>query len=207
MTLISIVNNKGGSSKSSTAIHLAQFVINQGYSLAFIDCDRQESSAKWLEALELDIPVHCVTHVDEFEDIALDLVHEYDCVVVDTPSNDEEIQRAAIALSDYVFVPTQASSLDLDGCLSTVKKIKLARKKNRDSNIEAFLFLTRITKNSRVLQEAIEYCKELEHIKFLDTAIPNTVRLSGLMDEGKTAYQLPQQDLAELYTTIFSEVL
>lgn len=205
MTLISIVNNKGGSSKTTTAIHLARFIINQGYSLAFIDCDNQMSSSEWLKSMNLGAKIVATNDVDDFEDMAIDLSEEFDCVVVDTPANAEDIQRVAIGLSDFVLVPTQPTHLDLAGCSSTIKKIKVARK--RASNLEAYIFLTRVINNSNIKKASLDYISELEGITALDIAIPQTVRIAELSNSQKTAYDLPKKDLAKLYDQLFEVVL
>jgi len=131
-------NEKGGSGKSTTAMHVAVALLHAGQRVATIDLDsRQKSLTRYLEhrrawasraGIELRVPVHfCVgrgatLRLDENEAIefegfaqAIEAVeHIHDFVVVDTPGTDGYLTRLAHAVADTLITPLNDSFVDLD---------------------------------------------------------------------------------------------
>src|SRR5258708_22340379 len=105
-------NEKGGSGKSTVAMHIAVALLKAGQRVATIDLDsRQKSFTHYIDnrrtwakraRLELTIPVHfCVAHgstlkLDEneaiefagFAEAVASVEHTHDFIVVDTPGTD-----------------------------------------------------------------------------------------------------------------------
>ena len=48
MTIIAVANSKGGVGKSTTAVHLAAWLYEQGHTVTLADCDTQQSSSEWI---------------------------------------------------------------------------------------------------------------------------------------------------------------
>jgi len=131
-------NEKGGSGKSTTAMHVAVALMNVGQRVATIDLDsRQKSFTHYIEnrriwakraRLDLKIPVHfCVTRgstlkLDENEAIefagfaeAVSAVEEtHDFIVVDTPGADTYLMRLAHSMADTLITPLNDSFVDFD---------------------------------------------------------------------------------------------
>src|SRR5262245_7756644 len=131
-------NEKGGSGKSTTAMHVAVALINVGQRVATIDLDsRQKSFTHYIEnrrdwakraGVELKVPVHfCVARgstlkLDENEAIeftgfaeAVGAVEQsHDFVVVDTPGTDSYLTRLAHSMADTLITPLNDSFVDFD---------------------------------------------------------------------------------------------
>jgi chromosome partitioning protein len=131
-------NEKGGSGKSTTAMHVAVALMNVGQRVATIDLDsRQRSLTRYLENrrawarhahLDLKVPMHfCVARgsalkLDENEAIefagfaeAVGAVEQsHDFVVVDTPGTDSYLTRLAHSMADTLITPLNDSFVDLD---------------------------------------------------------------------------------------------
>jgi chromosome partitioning protein len=131
-------NEKGGSGKSTTAMHIAAALMNVGQRVATIDLDpRQKTLTHYIEhrrawaeraAIDLKIPSHfCIVRgstlkLDENEAIefsdfaeALSAVEQaYDFVVVDTPGTDSYLMRLAHAMADTLITPLNDSFVDFD---------------------------------------------------------------------------------------------
>jgi len=131
-------NEKGGSGKSTTAMHVAVALMNVGQRVATIDLDsRQKSFTHYIEnrriwakrnGLDLKVPVHfCVARgsalrLDENEAIefssfaeavtAVEQSHEF--VVVDTPGTDSYLTRLAHSMADTLITPLNDSFVDFD---------------------------------------------------------------------------------------------
>ena len=131
-------NEKGGSGKSTTAMHVAIALTLMGQRVATIDLDsRQKSFTRYIDnrrawarqaRLNLKLPVHfCVARgttlkLDENESIefagfaeAVSAVERsHDFVVVDTPGTDSYLTRLAHSMADTLITPLNDSFLDLD---------------------------------------------------------------------------------------------
>lgn len=131
-------NEKGGSGKSTTAMHVAVALMKAGQRVASIDLDsRQKSFTHYIEhrrawarhaGLDLEVPVHfCVTRgdglkVDENENVEFEsfaaavtrIEHTHDFVVIDTPGTDNYLMRLAHSMADTLITPLNDSFLDFD---------------------------------------------------------------------------------------------
>ena len=136
--VIVVGNEKGGSGKSTIAIHVAIALLKAGQRVATIDLDcRQKSLSRFVEnraawsaarGLNLEMPTHhCVTRseglrVDENEaaefDNFIDKVsvseHAHDFIVIDTPGSDSYLMRLAHAMADTLITPLNDSFVDFD---------------------------------------------------------------------------------------------
>src|SRR5215467_955216 len=110
--VIVLGNEKGGSGKSTTAMHIAVALLKAGQRVATIDLDsRQRTLTKYVEnrrswarraRIELELPTHYHVrrgegaHVDEnestefagFAEAITAAEHRHDFVVIDTPATD-----------------------------------------------------------------------------------------------------------------------
>jgi chromosome partitioning protein len=131
-------NEKGGSGKSTTAMHVAVALMNVGQRVATIDLDsRQRSFTHYVEnrrawakhaRVDLKLPVHfCVARgaklkLDENEAIefagfaeAIAAVEQsHDFVLVDTPGTDSYLTRLAHSMADTLITPLNDSFVDFD---------------------------------------------------------------------------------------------
>ena len=139
-------NEKGGSGKSTTAMHVAVALMNVGQRVATIDLDsRQKSFTHYIEnrrawakraRIDLKVPVHfCVARgstlkLDENETIefsgfaeAVTAVEQsHDFVVVDTPGTDSYLTRLAHSHGRYADHAAQRQ----------LRRLRRARHRRRD---------------------------------------------------------------------------
>jgi chromosome partitioning protein len=135
--VIVVGNEKGGSGKSTVAMHIAIALTKSGQAAATIDLDtRQKSFTRYIEnrrawarqaTRKLDIPEHfCFGNLnypsaDEeaagckaLEDTVDTLADRYGVVVIDTPGQDSYLARHAHSLADILITPLNDSFIDLD---------------------------------------------------------------------------------------------
>jgi chromosome partitioning protein len=124
---IVFANEKGGTGKSTTAVHTAVALAATGRTVAALDLDsRQRTMTRYLEnrdatmrRLNAQLPQarYRVFEGDSAEglDLALrELGEGADVIVVDTPGRDDPIARAAILKADTLVTPMNDSFVDLD---------------------------------------------------------------------------------------------
>ncbi len=126
--VIVLGNEKGGSGKSTTAVHIGVALALAGFRTAMIDLDsRQRTVARYLENraefarrrdLRLASPDYVViadgpTGPAELGQ-RLDQAAGLDFVVIDTPGRDSFLARAALARADTIVTPINDSFVDFD---------------------------------------------------------------------------------------------
>src|SRR5688572_27325576 len=115
---IVFANEKGGTGKSTTAVHAAIALAASGHRVAALDLDsRQRTMTRYLEnrdatmrRLEKDLPQARYEVLEEQTEDALAaaiarLSDEADVFVVDTPGRDDPIARAMIVKADTLVTP------------------------------------------------------------------------------------------------------
>ena len=122
---IVFANEKGGTGKSTTAVHTAVALAASGHRVGALDLDsRQRTMTRYLEnrdatmrRLETTLPQARYEVLDE--DGSLDeaierLSTDTDVIVIDTPGRDDPVARAAILKADTLVTPMNDSFVDLD---------------------------------------------------------------------------------------------
>jgi len=136
--VIVLGNEKGGSGKSTTAVHVAVALLKAGQRVATIDLDsRQRSFTHYIEnrrdwaaraGIKLELPQHyCVARgfgarLEEIEaqefaafaDAVSTVEHSHDFVVIDTPGTDSYLMRLAHSMADTLITPLNDSFVDFD---------------------------------------------------------------------------------------------
>ncbi len=136
--VIVLGNEKGGSGKSTTAMHIAVALLQAGQRVATIDLDsRQKSFTHYIEnrrdwarraGINLQVPMHfCVgrgfgLRLDEIEaqefaafaDAISAVEQTHDFVVIDTPGSDSYLMRLAHSMADTLITPLNDSFVDFD---------------------------------------------------------------------------------------------
>jgi chromosome partitioning protein len=144
--VIVIGNEKGGSGKTTIAMHLAVSLLKQGQQVGTIDLDsNQKALTRYIEnrriwanhrRIELEVPLHrCIERaqsakLDDNEAVELAAFEEAVCsikesvhfLVIDTPSTDTYLMRLAHLVADTLVTPVTDSFLDL-GTLASIDPI------------------------------------------------------------------------------------
>jgi chromosome partitioning protein len=142
-------NEKGGSGKSTVAMHVAVALLKAGQRVATIDLDsRQQSFTHYVDnrrawgkhaGLDLELPSHyCIARANgtlvpdneaaEFNSFAavIDAVeHSHDFLVIDTPGTDSYLMRLAHSMADTLITPLNDSFVDFD-VLGTIDPVTFA---------------------------------------------------------------------------------
>ena len=131
-------NEKGGSGKSTVAMHVAVALMKCGQRVATVDLDsRQQSFTHYIKnrgawskhaGLKLELPRHFhIPRVEgpqvadnegaefsHFVEAVEALEHSHDFVVIDTPGTDSYLMRLAHLMADTLITPLNDSFVDFD---------------------------------------------------------------------------------------------
>jgi chromosome partitioning protein len=124
---IVFANEKGGTGKSTTAVHAAVALAAAGHRVAALDLDvRQKTLVRYLDnraatmrrrEIDLPMPNHAVLTTltpEGLDEQVAELGRDCDFIVIDTPGRDDPLARAAISLADTLVTPINDSFVDLD---------------------------------------------------------------------------------------------
>ena len=136
--VVVIANEKGGSGKTTTAMHVVVALLKAGQKVASVDVDsRQRSLTRYVAnrrlwtrkcGVPLELPDHHAVdrangrNLDEneaaefaaFAAAITAVEHSHDFVVIDTPATDSHLMRLAHAMADTLVTPLNDSFVDFD---------------------------------------------------------------------------------------------
>jgi len=185
--VITIAQQKGGTGKTTLAVHLAlAFIKYYNLKIAIIDTDPQGSLGKWfMIRTEKNISNKNLT----FKTASLwgaqyeskSLKKDHDIIIIDTPPKIESDARPAIEAADIVLIPVAPSHVDF---WATEAIIDIAKKAKRKILIQ----INRANHRSKLISQTLEYINSL-NVKATDTLIGHRQIFVSSMGVGKTAVE------------------
>ena len=152
MSIISVLNPKGGSGKTTISTNLARALHDRGHSVLIVDSDPQGSARDW----------HAANEENPIELVALDrpnnvktlrsMAENYDFVVIDGAAKLEDMIAACIKVSDFVLIPVQPSPYDIWAASDLVDFIK-ARQEVTDGVPLAGFVVSRVVEGTRLCSD------------------------------------------------------
>ena len=132
MKTLAIMSQKGGSGKTTLAVHLAAYAVGQKIKTALIDLDPQASAYKWNErrteddpkSPKLDVVKGTVAQLAGFLTLAED--NGLALVVIDTAPHSNSAAAMVAQRADFVLMPCRPALFDLDAIASTVEIVTSA---------------------------------------------------------------------------------
>ena len=192
--VITISQQKGGTGKTTLAVHLAMaFIKYHNLKVAIIDTDPQGSLGKWfMIRSEKNISNENLT----FKTASLwgaqyeskTLKNDHDIVVIDTPPKIESDARPAIEAADLVIIPMAASHVDF---WATGAIVDIAKKANKKILVQ----INRSSQRSKLINKTNEFIKSLD-LSSTKTIIGNRQIYTSAMGEGKTAVEKQKKGAA-----------
>lgn len=210
MAVISLINQKGGCSKSTTAVHLSYWLSSKGHSVQLIDADAQGSSSVWLKSMEDNsIPFTILRSPDELLEQIPELKTQCDYLVVDGPAGLAESSRAILFRTDLAVVPCQPTGLDLQSASDAVRLIKQAQSV-RGGAPKAAIFISRAVKGTKLKDEAIALLSKTKEVTVLKTVIHQKQVIADTFGQAATIWDLSGRsatDSAREYEKLFTEIV
>ena len=185
--VITICQQKGGTGKTTLAVHLAlAFAKLHNLKIAIIDTDPQGSLGKWFVVRsEKKVSNENLT----FKTASLwgaqyeskTLKKDHDIVIIDTPPKIESDARPSIEAADLVLIPVTPSHVDFWATEAIIEIAKKAEKK-------IFIQINRANERSKLVKKTHEYIKSI-NVKSTNTLIGHRQIYASSMGEGKTAIE------------------
>jgi chromosome partitioning protein len=179
--VIGIVSPKGGSGKTTTAVHLARSIQETGDSVAILDTDPQGSALAWASKRG-DGPLIPVLDgdTDAVQRVLNRKGPEYAVVVIDGAAKIEPRTGHVIGASDVCLVPVQPTPLDAWGAEQVVETVA-------GSGTPAAFLITQQKPRTNLASQEAEGLEQKYDLPVLDARLSHRVAFAESMFGGSTA--------------------
>lgn len=205
MKVLTVFTSKGGSGKSTVAIHMAVLASQQKRSnrVLMLDYDVQESSTFWTRTREAEnppvLPADPGTfagYLDQAEEEGIDLV------VVDMPPHSATQADLVLSRSDLVLVPVRPGALDIWALETTVKAIS-------DNDARGIFVLNQVPARGTEADETQEVLSQIApQIPVAKSRLGYRKPFSSALNAGLaiTEFASPREKAAQEATALFAEI-
>lgn len=204
--ILSILNNKGGVGKTTTAVHVGYTLAQQGKKVLCVDIDTQANLLQHIfpsnrlrslkaEQAEQAAPLSVVRHNSgmdvlplsfwsascaDYADVIRSTAQEYDITLIDCPPSLEERTQAAIEACTKILIPTQPELLSVQGLVNLVN---LAHEREREIFGIFVTFFDRKTSAHNILLPQIAG-------NFADWYIDSTINRSNIFSSSSAMHKV-----------------
>lgn len=204
MKVIAVLNQKGGSGKTTIATHLARALQLEGADVLLVDSDPQGSARDWAAVRE-DQPVTVVGIDRPTIDRDLKNVARKDFVVIDGAPQAADLAVSAIKAADFILIPVQPSPYDIWATADLVELVK-QRIEVTDGKLQAAFIVSRAIKGTKIGAEVAE-ALEGYGLPVLASRITQRVSYPGTAAIGTTVLDAePASDAAAEVRSLAAEI-
>ena len=192
--VITIAQQKGGTGKTTLAVHLALgFIKYHKLKVVLIDTDPQGSLGKWFmirtkKENSNDNLTFKTASLWGAQYESKTLKNDHDIVIIDTPPKIESDARPSIEAADLVLIPMSASHVDF---WATGAIVEIAKKANKKILIQ----INRSNQRSKLITKTNDFIKSLD-LSSTQTIIGNRQIYASSMGEGKTTIEKQKKGVA-----------
>jgi chromosome partitioning protein len=203
---MTVVNQKGGTGKTTVATNLSAYFAAQKKDVLLIDSDPQHSSLDWgairpeshPKIQTIGLPSKNLHREVE------SLRNKYDIIIIDSGGRVTATARSAVLVSDFLILPTLPSQPDIlstQEFLETVVEEVAALKK-----VQGAILLNQDNPSMIVSKKAEEYVRQIGYPVFKNT-IRNYVAFKEAYAAGLSVYEYDQNSkAAEDFQKFFNEL-
>lgn len=182
MKIVAVISQKGGSGKTTLALHLAVASAVSGKDTAIIDLDPQASATKWSDRREAELPVVISAHASRLPN-EIKRIKDAGCEILflDTAPHSDSAALEAAKIADLVLVPCRPAIMDMEAISNTLDLI-------RAKNAAIFVVMNATAAQGQEAEEAIEAITQLD-VSVCPIQIVSRVAFSRSIITGQTAQE------------------
>ena len=187
--VIAVIQEKGGTGKSTIATNLAGMAAKR-CRVALVDCDMpQGTSQSWASIRLADKPenltARTATSYTELVRLIDELVPNHDLIVIDAPPRIAESTKAALILSTLTLIPLGASAAEIWATADLLNTIEAA--KQVKGAVDARILWNRFRASTNSAKELSEAVRTELNLKQLKAKLGYRVAYSEALARGLTA--------------------
>jgi chromosome partitioning protein len=148
MKILAVISQKGGSGKTTLAVHLATVAAAAGHNVAIIDLDPQATATKWGDRREAEAPEVVSGQAVRLPSLISNAAaNGADLLVLDTAPNADQIASLAARAADLVLIPCRPAKFDLEAIETTLLLVQTAQK-------PAYVVFNAVPPQGNIVEEA-----------------------------------------------------
>lgn len=206
MKIISVLNEKGGTGKSTVATNLATALHRQGLRVVLLDCDPQGTARDWRDASPDGADLPPVLGVDRPQMLASSLNGiNAEIAIIDSPAKAEAMSAVIVRVSHVALLVIQPSGADLWASGAAVKLIEAKRGMGGEINAA---FLVNRTSGATKLSKLVKSGEwnTYEGIDKLDASVGNRAVFATAMTDGLSVLDYADAKAKEEIQAIIQEL-
>ena len=166
--IVAIVNQKGGTGKTTVAVNLAFGTADAKISTALVDADTQGSCLHFYEDFQTKY-LKIYSGGDDVRETVRKLQEHHRFVFIDTAPHDNDAMYLAMVTADLIIIPTRPRPYDLH---SSAKVVGILREIETAYGYTPCYFLLNQVKHNTILsRETLEYVTSNFELPILKTQL------------------------------------
>ena len=210
--IVAVIGEKGGTGKTTLAVHFAGWRCLSGRDVMLIDADRQASSSMWV-SLRQERDWRSPESVQKFtrglRRSVLDLSGRYDDIIVDVGAGDGVAMETVLRVADTAVIPLQPNAMDM-WTIAFLNELAGDSKEVNDALVvRAVLNRAPSHHSMRDVRAAFKAFKAFPEIDTLDcvirerSSIRRAVPTGRLIDEWTPSDPKGRDEIAQVYQIVF----
>jgi chromosome partitioning protein len=191
--IVALLNQKGGTGKTTLALHLAGQWARQGARVTLVDADPQGSALDWSQQRGQDGAGRLFGVLglarNTLHHEAPELARDADHVVIDGPPRVAGLMRSALLAADLVLIPVQPSPLD--GWASAEMLSLLAEARSFRPQLAARFVLNRCAARTVIARETGAALADHDP-PLIGARVGQRVLFAEAMQRGRLAFEIDE---------------
>ena len=182
--VIGVVNQKGGTGKSTIATNIAAHLAHLGKHVLLVDADPQTTVLDWAairNGTEPHVSVVGLPTRNLHQEIKV-LKDKYDIVIIDGGGRITESARAAVAVADFIVVPTRPSQPDVASTQGFFEQV-VREVATIKGEVKGAIVVTMAKRGTVIGQKSEDYLHDLGY-PVLDVVIHDSVAYQEALARG-----------------------
>lgn len=204
MKTLAVLSRKGGTGKTTLAIHLAVEAERAGQTTLLVDLDPQASAAKWNDHREGDTPFVVTAPPSRLAEVlSRAKTGGATLAILDTAPHTETAALDAANAAEMALIPCKPALIDLQAITSTINVVRLA-------NVPARIIFNAVPPRGDRVDQAREAVKVFD-VPCAPCEVGNRIAFVDSYNAGLTAQEYEpsgkaSREIQDLYTYISAEM-
>jgi chromosome partitioning protein len=187
MRVVAVLNQKGGSGKTTVATNLAQAFQHDGHRVAIIDADPQGTASEWASRHDNTPPVYGANTATIHKDLPA-LSDAFDVVIIDGAPSLEDRALSAIKAADLVLIPVRPSGADIWASEDVVDMARARREATGTPDV-AFVVSQQVARSN--LASTVQDALSAFSVDVMDARTSHRVAYAEALGAGRSVLDLP----------------
>lgn len=209
--VITFLNNKGGTGKSTLCLNLAQSIALRlpAAKLLLVDADTQGSLRNWHDIIPRQLDLVCADKRQALwsaKRMAEQIKVDY--LLIDTPGKINEVTSAALTITNLAIIPIKPSPLDIWATIDTIDLLKCAMIAN--PFLKGLFVINQAVVHSTInadIAEALQDADAEQEIDLAPLVIHGRVAFARSINSGHTIFESGDQSGINEIKLLTNEVL